>query len=50
MELQDDLKLQVEPASRLDSEEKKVILSVILRNTMKEAARRFSNADSGGSR
>jgi len=50
----DELKLQFEAASRLDPEEKRVILSVIesiiLRNTMKEAARRFANADSGGSR
>jgi transcriptional regulator with XRE-family HTH domain len=50
----DELKLQFEAASRLDPEEKKLILSVIesiiLRNTMKEAARRFANADSGGSR
>ncbi len=50
----DELKLQFEAASRLDPEEKKVILSVIesiiLRNTMKEAARRFSTSDSGGSR
>jgi len=50
----DELKLQFEAASRLDPEEKKVILSVIesiiLRNTMKEAARRFANTDSGGSR
>lgn len=50
----DELKLQFEAASRLDPEEKKVILSVIesiiLRNTMKEAARRFASADTGGSR
>jgi len=50
----DELKLQFEAASRLDPEEKKVILSVIesiiLRNTMKEAARRFANTDSGGPR
>jgi len=50
----DELKLQFEAASRLDPEEKKVILSVIesiiLRNTMKEAARRFAGADSGGTR
>jgi len=50
----DELKLQFEDASRLDPEEKKVILSVIesiiLRNTMKEAARRFASADTGGSR
>jgi transcriptional regulator with XRE-family HTH domain len=50
----DELKLQFEAASRLDPEEKRVILSVIesiiLRNTMKEAARRFANTDSGGSR
>jgi transcriptional regulator with XRE-family HTH domain len=50
----DELKLQFEAASRLEPEEKRVILSVIesiiLRNTMKEAARRFANADSGGSR
>jgi transcriptional regulator with XRE-family HTH domain len=50
----DELKLQFEAASRLDPEEKRVILSVIesiiLRNTMKEAARRFANTDSGSSR
>lgn len=50
----DELKLQFEAASRLDPEEKKVILSVIesiiLRNTMKEASRRFANTESGGSR
>jgi transcriptional regulator with XRE-family HTH domain len=50
----EDMKLQFEAVSRLDAEEKKVIRSVIesiiLRNTMKEAARRFSAADSGGSR
>ena len=47
------MKLQFEAASRLDPEEKNVILSVsesiILRNTMKEAARRFANTDSGDS-
>jgi transcriptional regulator with XRE-family HTH domain len=47
----DDLKLQFEAASRLDPEEKNVIRSVIesivLRNTVKAAERRF--ADSGGS-
>jgi len=50
----DDLKLQFEAASRLDPEEKEVILSVIesiiLRNTMKAAARRFSTSASGDSR
>jgi transcriptional regulator with XRE-family HTH domain len=50
----DELKLQFEAASRLGPEEKKVILSVIesiiLRNTMKEASRRFSGSDSGGAR
>jgi transcriptional regulator with XRE-family HTH domain len=50
----DVLKLQFEAASRLDPEEKRVILSVIesiiLRNTMKEAARRFATTGSGGSR
>jgi transcriptional regulator with XRE-family HTH domain len=54
----EDLKLQFEAVSRLDPEEKKVIRSVIesiiLRNTMKEAERRFSLAhltgDTGGSR
>jgi transcriptional regulator with XRE-family HTH domain len=44
----EDLKLQFEAVSRLDPEEKKVIRSVIesiiLRNTMKEAERRFSLA------
>lgn len=47
----EELKLQFEAVSRLDAEEKKVIRSVIesivLRNTMKEAQRRFS--DNGGS-
>jgi transcriptional regulator with XRE-family HTH domain len=47
----DDLKLQFEAASRLDPEEKNVIRSVIesivLRNTVKAAERRFTNADSG---
>ena len=47
----DDLRLQFEAASRLDPEEKNVIRSVIesivLRNTVKAAERRF--ADSGGS-
>lgn len=47
----DDLKLQFEAASRLDPEEKNVIRSVIesivLRNTVKAAERRFT-ADSGG--
>lgn len=50
----EDLKLQFEAVFRLDAEEKKVIRSmiesIILRNTMKEAARRLSAADSGGSR
>jgi len=54
----EELKLQFEAVSRLDPEEKKVIRSVIesiiLRNTMKEAERRFSLAhlagDTGGSR
>lgn len=49
----DDLKLQFEAASRLDPEEKNVIRSVIesivLRNTVKAAGRRFSAADTGGS-
>jgi transcriptional regulator with XRE-family HTH domain len=48
-----DLKLQFEAVSRLDPEEKKVIRSVIesivLRNTMKEASRRFTAAEPGGS-
>jgi len=48
----DDLRLQFEAASRLDPEEKSVIRSVIesivLRNTVKTAERRFSAADSGG--
>ena len=48
----EDLKLQFEAASRLDPEEKNVIRSVIesiiLRNTMKEASRRFAAADAGG--
>ena len=46
----EDLKLQFEAASRLNPEEKNVIRSVIesivLRNTVKAAERRF--ADSGG--
>ena len=46
----EDLKLQFEAVNRLDPEEKKIIRSVIesivLRNTMKEAERRFS--DNGG--
>ncbi|MCX6623585.1 MAG: helix-turn-helix transcriptional regulator [Acidobacteria bacterium] len=50
----DELKLQFEAASRLGPEEKRVILSVIesiiLRSTIKQAARRFSNTDSGGAR
>ena len=50
----EDLKLQFEAASRLDPEEQQVIRSVIesiiLRNTMKEASRRFAAADSGGPR
>jgi transcriptional regulator with XRE-family HTH domain len=50
----EDLKLQFEAVSRLDPEEKQVIRSVIesiiLRNTMKEAERRFSAAESGVSR
>ena len=47
----EDLKLQFEAVNRLDPEEKKIIRSVIesivLRNTMKEAERRFS--ENGGS-
>ncbi len=47
----DDLKLQFEAASRLDPEEKNVIRSVIesivLRNTVKAAERRFSPGDAG---
>ncbi len=49
----DDLKLQFEAASRLNPEEKNVIRSVIesivLRNTVKAAERRFIPANSGGS-
>jgi transcriptional regulator with XRE-family HTH domain len=49
----EDLKLLFEAASRLNPEEKNVIRSVIesivLRNTVKAAKRRFSTADSGGS-
>jgi transcriptional regulator with XRE-family HTH domain len=49
-----DLKLQFEAVSRLDEEEKRVIRSVtesiVLRDTTKEAARRFAASDSGGSR
>ncbi len=48
----DDLRLQFEAASRLDPEEKNVIRSVIesivLRNTVRAAERRFSTGDSGG--
>jgi transcriptional regulator with XRE-family HTH domain len=48
----DDLKLQFEAASRLNPEEKNVIRSVIesivLRNTVKAAERRFTAADSRG--
>ena len=48
----DDLKLQFEAASRLNPEEKNVIRSVIesivLRNTVKAAERRFTTADSVG--
>ena len=48
----DDLRLQFEAASRLDPEEKNVIRSVIesivLRNTVKAAERRFSAAGNGG--
>jgi len=48
----DDLRLQFEAANRLDPEEKNVIRSVIesivLRNTVKTAERRFAAADSGG--
>ena len=47
----DDLKLQFEAASRQDPEEKNVIRSVIesiiLRNTMKEAERRFGGSARG---
>jgi transcriptional regulator with XRE-family HTH domain len=47
----EELKLQFEAVSRLDAEEKKVIRSVIesiiLRNTMKEAERRFAVSGSG---
>ena len=50
----DDLKLQFEAASRLDPQEKNVIRSVIesivLRNTVKAAERRFAAADTGGGR
>lgn len=47
----DDLKLQFEAASRLNQEEKNairsVIESIVLRNTVKAAERRFAVADSG---
>ena len=50
----EDLKLQFEAVSRLDEQEKNVIRSVIesivLRNTMKQAARRFAGSDTGSSR
>lgn len=48
----EDLKLQFEAASRLDPEEKNVIRSAIesimFRNTVRAAERRFIPADSGG--
>jgi transcriptional regulator with XRE-family HTH domain len=48
----EDLRLQFEAASRLDPEEKNVIRSVIesivVRNTVKAAERRFSTQESGG--
>ena len=48
----DDLRLQFEAANRLDPEEKNVIRSVIesiiVRNTVKAAERRFSTNESGG--
>ena len=50
----DDLKLQFEAASRLDPEEKNVIRpvieSIVPRNTVKAAERRFAAADTGGGR
>lgn len=50
----DELKLQFEAVSRLDAEEKNVIRSVIesiiLRNTMKEAERRFALSGPGAPR
>ena len=49
----DDLKLQFEATSRLNPEEKNVIRavieSIVPRNTVKAAERRYSAADSGGS-
>jgi transcriptional regulator with XRE-family HTH domain len=51
---EDDLRLQFEAASRLDPEEKSVIRSVIesivLRNTVKAAERRFTENAGGSSR
>ena len=48
----DDFKLQFEAASRLNPDEKNVIRcmieSVVLRNTVKAAERRFTAADPGG--
>ena len=50
----EDLKLQFEAANRLDPEEKNVIRSVIesivLRNTVKAAERRFAHQADSGSR
>jgi transcriptional regulator with XRE-family HTH domain len=50
----DDLRLQFEAASRLDPEEKNVIRSVIesivLRNTVKAAERRFAENGGGSTR
>ena len=47
----DELKLQFEAAIRLDSDEqhgiRSAIESIIMRNTMKEAGRRFSTAAVG---
>jgi transcriptional regulator with XRE-family HTH domain len=48
----EDLRLQFEAANRLDPDEKSVIRSVIesivLRNTVKAAERRFTATDAGG--
>jgi len=46
----EELKLQFEAVCRLDPEEKKVIRSVIESILLRHEARRWSSADSGGSR
>lgn len=46
----EEWKLQFEAVSRLDAEEKKVIRSVIESIILRHEARRWSSADTGGSR